>query len=154
MARRLLAGVAVAAAVGSVGAAAGCGAQAPGGSLTRHGGGGAPVAILRSAGIVDRHLVAEVSVGDLRPVELAVAKLGSVDADGALLRKNVFLQETIQLPSSATGVTSWRSHKALRPGTYFVQVEAVETGGVTDCRPFQRNCLAHWSSVRRVVVHR
>jgi len=112
------------------------------------------LSILRSARIAGRHVVVEVSVGDLRPVELAVAKRRAVDADGALLRKNVRVQETIQLPASASGVARWQSHKALRPGVYFVQVTAVETGGVTDCPPKLRNCLDHWSSIRRVVVPR
>jgi len=92
------------------------------------------------------------SVGDLRPVELTVAKRPAVDANGALLAKNVRLRETIQLAPLASGVVLWLSRKALRRGTYFVQVMAVETGGVTDCPKFLRNCLDHWSSVRRVVV--
>jgi hypothetical protein len=139
MARTLLAGVVVAAALGAVGPAAAD--QLP---------------ILRSAKVVHRHLVLVVSVSDVRPVELTVAIRRTVNAHGALLRKNVRLQETIQLPASESGVVSWQSAKALRSGTYFVQVTAVETGGggVTDCPPKMPRCDEHWSNVRRVVVRK
>jgi hypothetical protein len=136
MARGLLAGVALAAALGVVGSAAG---QVP---------------ILRTATVAHHHLVLGLSVSDLRPVQLTVAKRRAVDADGALLQQNVRLRETIQLSPSASGVVLWMSHKALRQGTYFVQVLAVETGGVTDCLPKLPNCNEQWSNVRRVVVRR
>ena len=55
-------------------------------------------------------------------------------------------------PDPATGVVSWRTHKRLAAGTYFVEVSAVESDGVTDCGPLRGNCLVHWSNVRRVVV--
>lgn len=135
MARRLLAGLIVAAACGVFVTAAG--GQLP---------------LLRSARTVHGHVVIRVSVGDLQPVEFTAATRSAVDVDGALLAKNVRLRETIKLPSSASGVVRWRSPQALRPGTYFVQVMAVETGGVTDCPPKQRNCYERWSNVLRVVV--
>ena len=137
MVRRLLAGVVLVATAGAVGPAAAD--QLP---------------ILRSANVVDRHVLLEVSVGDVRPVELTVAKLRAVAADGALLRKNVRLHETIQLPPSAARVVRWQSQHVLRPGVYFVQVTAFEKGGVTDCPRFLRNCNEHWSNVRRVVVRK
>jgi hypothetical protein len=130
----MLAGVVLAATLGGVGAAAG----------------GPP--ILRSATVVDRRVVVEVSVSDVRPVQLTVATRRAVDGHGALIRKYVRLREAIQLPPSANGVGRWQSRKALVPGIYFVQVMAVDTGGVTDCPGFLRNCLDHWSNVRRVVV--
>lgn len=99
-------------------------------------------------------MVLQLSVSDLRPIELTVAKRRAVNADGALLQKNVRLQETIQIPASKTGLVRWQSHKTLRPGTYYVQVKAVQTGDVTDCPPKMRNCNDHWSNVRRVVVRR
>jgi hypothetical protein len=43
-----------------------------------------------------------------------------------------------------------RSATAVR----FVQVEAIQTGGVTDCPPKLRNCNEHWSNVRRILVPR
>jgi hypothetical protein len=137
MARRLLAGVAVAAALGAVAPAAAD--QMP---------------LLRAAKAVHRHVVVQISVSDLRPVELIVAKRRAVNADGALLETNVRLQETIQIPAPQTGVVRWQSHKTLRPGTYYVQVKAVQTGDVTDCPPKMRNCNDHWSNVRRIVVRR
>ena len=135
MARSLLAGVVVAAALSAVGLAA----------VGR-------LPIIRSVTVAHRHVVLEFSVGDLRPVEFTVAERRGVDANGALLRENVRLRETIKLPSSASGVVRWQSPKALRPGVYFVQVMAVETGGVMDCPPKQWSCNERWSSVRRVVV--
>ncbi|HEU5216433.1 MAG TPA: hypothetical protein VFU30_12935 [Gaiellaceae bacterium] len=137
MARALLAGVVGAAVLGAVGTAAA--GQLP---------------IVRSVGVVHRHVVLELSVGSIRPVEFSAATRRAVDADGALLSKNVRLRETIQVPASAGGVVRWESPKALRPGTYFVQVTAVETagGGVMDCPPKQPRCNELWSSVRRVVV--
>ena len=115
---------------------------------------GAQLPILRSATAQDRHVVVEVSVGDLRPVQLSAATRPAVAADGALIQRNVRLQETIRLDPSATGTARWQSQGTLPPGTYFVQVMAVDTGGVTDCPRFLRFCLDHWSSVRRVVVAR
>ena len=93
-------------------------------------------------------------MSDLRPTEMLVARRRAVNVDGALLQKNVRVQETIQLPTPATGIVRWQSHKTLRPGTYFVQVKAVQTGDVTDCPPKLRTCNEHWSNVRRVIVLR
>jgi hypothetical protein len=136
MARKLLAGVVVAVALGGVAPAAGD--QSP---------------ILRSATVLDRRVVLVVAVGDLRPVQLTVATKRAVDSDGAFIRRNVRLRETIQVGPIATGVVRWQSRTKLLPGIYFVQVMAVETGGVTDCPPkLQRTCLEHWSNLRRVVV--
>src|SRR6266571_3330527 len=104
MARKLLAGVVVAAALGAVGPAAAD--QLP---------------ILRSATAVHRHMALAISVGDVRPTEMLVAKRRAVDAEGALLPKNIRIQETIQVPALANGVVRWRSQKRLRPGVYFVQ---------------------------------
>lgn len=135
MARTLLAGVVVATALGTV-----CSAVA------------GPSPILRSATVVDRHVVLELAVSDLRPIELTVSKRRTLAPDGAFLARNVRLQETIQLPVTAASVVRWQSTQALRPGVWFVQVKAVETGGVTDCPKFLRNCLEHWSNIRRIVV--
>ena len=97
-------------------------------------------------------MVLELSVGDLRPVEFTVAERRGVDANGALLRKNVRLRETIKPPSSTNTVVRWQSPKALHPGVYFVQVTAVDTGGVTDCPPKMPKCGEQLSNVRRVAV--
>jgi hypothetical protein len=137
MARRLLAGVVAAAALGVVAPAAA----------------GQP-SLLRAAKVANRHVVLQLFVSALRPVELTVAGQRAVDANGALLQKNVRLQETIQIPATETGLVRWQTHGALRPGTYFVQVKAVETGNVMDCPPKLRDCNDRWSSVRRVVVAR
>jgi hypothetical protein len=135
VARRLLAGAVVAAVLAvAVPASAG------------------ELSILRSASVVARHLVLQLSVRDLRPTQMIVAKRGTVGADGALLPKNTRLREPIQLPGTDTGLVLWKSSHALLPGVYFAQVKAIETGGVTDCPRFQRNCLDRWSNVRRVVV--
>jgi hypothetical protein len=136
MARKLLAGVVVTAALGVAGSAAAF--QLP---------------IIRSVGVAHRHLVLRLSVGDVRPTELTVAKHGAVNADGALLQRNVRLREAIQLPVATTGVVRWRSPATLRRGTYFVQVKAVVSGaGMTDCPRSVPNCNERWSNVRRVIV--
>jgi hypothetical protein len=109
--------------------------------------------ILRSATVRVRHVVIEFEVSDVRPVEFIAATRRAVDpASGALVSASVKLREPISLAPAAAGVVRWRSMKVLPPGVYFVQVMAVDTGGVTDCPHFQRDCLDHWSNVRRVVV--
>jgi hypothetical protein len=109
--------------------------------------------ILRSATVRYRHVVLKVVVGDVRPVEFIAATSRAVDpTTGALVQANVKLRESITLAPAAAGVVRWRSMRVLRPGVYFVQLKAVVTGGVTDCPHFQRDCLDHWSNVRRVIV--
>ena len=137
MARTLLAGVIAMAALGVAGAASG---QLP---------------ILRTATVAHRHIAIQVAVGDIRPMQLTVSTNRAVDANGALTARYVRLRETIQLPAAAAGVVGWQSRKQLAPGTYFVQVVAIEvdTGGITDCPPkLMRACLDQWSNVRRVIV--
>lgn len=109
---------------------------------------------LRSAKAVHRHVVVQVAVGDMRLSQFTVATRPTVDAYGALTSKYVRSRETIQLAPPTAGVVSWQSAKTLAPGTYFVQVVAYDNGegGITDCPPKLRNCLVHWSNVRRVVV--
>lgn len=135
MAGRLLAGVALTAALVAVGPAT---AASP--------------PILRSATVSRAHVVLELSVGDLRPAALTVATRGAVDVNGALLARNVRWREAILLPVTTSPAVRWQSRKTLAPGAYFVQVTAVETGGVTDCPPKQRRCGERWSGVRRIVV--
>ena len=137
MARGVLAGVLIVAALGAVGTAA-----------------GQEVPILRSAKVVHRHPVLEISVTDVRPLEFVAAKRRVVDANGALVSKNVRLRETINVASSSGGVVRWRSPRALRRGSWFVQVTAVETGGVTDCPPKMPRCGLNYSNVRRVVARK
>jgi hypothetical protein len=134
MARGVLAGVVIAAALAVVG-------QAGAGQLP----------FLHAARVVHHHVVLEISVRDVRPVELTVANRHAVDLEGALLQKNVRLREAIRLPASASGVVRWQSPEALGAGVYFVQVTAVETGGVTDCPPKTTKCGEDFSNVRRVV---
>jgi hypothetical protein len=136
MARRLLAGVVVAVALGAATAVAGA------------------LPTLRSATVVNRHVAVQVAVGDMRLSQLTVATRRTVDSYGALSSKYVRLRETIQLAPSTSGVVSWQSQKTLAPGTYFVQVVAFDNGegGITDCPPKLRNCLVHWSNVRRIIV--
>ncbi len=55
-------------------------------------------------------------------------------------------------PAGTTGVERWRTRKPLPAGTYYVEVSAVEAVGITDCVPRRVDCLARWSSARRVVV--
>lgn len=149
MARKLLAGAVTAAALG-FGLGFGLGpALGDVGTVSA-----AQVQILRSAKIVHRHPVLELAVGDLRPLALLVARRGAVDGKGALLGKNIRLEETIRVTSSPSGVVRWRSPAGLHHGIWFVQVTALETDGVTDCPPQERNCNERWSNVRRLTVGR
>jgi hypothetical protein len=135
----MLAGVVIAASLGAVGTAAAD--RSP---------------LVRSVKVARRHVVLELAVGNARPVEFTAAKRRAVDGKGVLLPRNVRLRETIQLPASARGVVRWQSPKTLGPGTYFVQVKAVATGGggVMDCPPKQLNCDVRWSGLHRVTIRR
>src|SRR5439155_3516020 len=113
---------------------------------------GAELPLLRSATAVRWHVVIRIDVSDFQPVEFRVATSRAADRTGALLATNVRLQERITLPLDATGIVRWRSPKALRPGTWFVQVRVVDAGGVTECPVTLRQCLQRWSNVRRVVI--
>lgn len=138
MARALLAAVVLAVAIAGVAPAA-----------------GKELPFLRSASVNTRHVVLQIAVSDVRPAQLTVADRSDVGADGALLAKNVVRRETIQLvPAATTGVVRWKSRMTLAPGTYFVQVLAIErSGGIIDCPPkLMRTCLDRWSNVRRIVV--
>ena len=111
-----------------------------------------PLPILRSAKAEHHHVVVQVTVSDLQPIEFLAATRRTQDPVGALLPANVTLRETIKLATSASGVATWRTQKSLPPGTYYVQVMAMDNAGVTDCPPNLRNCLQHWSNVQRVVI--
>jgi len=115
---------------------------------------GKELPLLRSASVSAHHVVLRVEVGNVRPVQLTVADRSDVGVNGSLLTQNVVRRESIRLVAAATGVVRWESRSSLAPGTYFVQVMAVdEGGGVTDCPPkLSRTCLDRWSNVRRIVV--
>jgi hypothetical protein len=116
---------------------------------------GRDLPLLRSASVDTRHVVLQVAVGDVRPVQLTVADRSDVGANGALLAKNVVRRETIKLaPAATSGVVRWKSRMTLAPGAYFVQVTAVDrSAGLIDCPPkLMRTCLDRWSNVRRIVV--
>jgi len=108
--------------------------------------------ILRSAVAANRHVVVRIEVSDVRPVAFVAAASSAEGPGGALLSRNVRLSEAIKLPPSAAGVVRWETRRRLSPGTYFVQVMAIDTGGVTDCSAGDRRCTEHWSNVRRLVV--
>src|SRR5215469_13349255 len=112
MARRLLAGVVLAAVLGGVGSAS-----------------ADQVQILRSAKAVHRHPVLKIAVANVRPLALLVARRGAVDGKGALLEKNIRAEVTITIPPSPApgGVVRWRSPTRLRHGTWFVQVTGLAT---------------------------
>jgi hypothetical protein len=136
MARGVLAGVVVAAALGAVGPAA-----------------GGRLPIVRSATVVDRHVVLGLSAGHLRPVELSVAKRRAVGASGALLRKNVRRRETIQLPASAGSIRPLAEPEGTPRGRLVRPGDGGRDGrrdGLSTV--LSRNCLDHWSNVRSVVV--
>ena len=109
--------------------------------------------VLRSVTQTHRHIVVKFTVAALQPWLVEVAVSRGIDASGALLRRNVRLRERITArPDPVTGVVRWRTLKALPARVYYVEVSGIESDGVTDCLPQQRNCLVHWSNVRRVQV--
>lgn len=108
--------------------------------------------ILRSATADHHHLVVRITVSDLTPVDLIAANRRTVDRSGALLDTNIRLRERIKPGAEANGILRYRSRKTLKPGSYYVQVLAIDTSGVTDCPHTQPNCLQHWSDIRRVLI--
>ena len=112
---------------------------------------GAPV--LRSATASQRHVLVVFTIGDLRPWEVEVATSAATEASGGFVPKNVRLREVIRAkPDPSTGLVRWRTRATLPARTYYVRVSAIETDGVTDCPPQQRNCLVHWSNTGRVLI--
>ena len=109
--------------------------------------------VLRTATVSHAHVAVVFTVGDLRPGVIEVATSSARARNGGFVPGSVRTEESITAaPDPATGVVSWRTARRLAAGTYFVEVSAVATDGVTDCRPLRGNCLVHWSNVRRVVV--
>jgi len=107
---------------------------------------------LLSAKAQARHLVLVARFGDLAPLDVRAASRPATGQNGALLPANVRLSARFVGAQAANGTRHWRSAGRLRRGVYWVQVSGEETGGVTDCSPKLRNCVTHWSNVRRVVV--
>jgi hypothetical protein len=109
--------------------------------------------VLRSASQARGHVVVRFTVVDLQPWLLEAAVSGATDASGEFLPREVRLREHITArPDPVTGVVRWRTLKRLPPRVYYVEVSGIESDGVTDCLPQLRNCLVHWSNVRRVQV--
>jgi hypothetical protein len=90
--------------------------------------------------------------GDLEPAALLAATSSAESPNGILVRANVRLRETIRLAVPTTGAAEWRTRGRLPSGTYYVQVLAVETDGVTDCPPRLGGCAEHASNLKRVTV--
>jgi hypothetical protein len=109
--------------------------------------------VLRTATALHGHVVVSFVVGELRPGVIEVATSSARARNGGFVSRSVRIEESITAaPDPATGMVSWRTARRLAAGTYFVEVSAVATGGVTDCGPLRGNCLVHWSNMRRVVV--
>jgi hypothetical protein len=109
---------------------------------------------LRSAALINRHVVVEFTVGELTPGVIQVALRPTKSASGNFLAANLVVSEVVGAqPDPASGVVRWRTRKALPFRRYYVQVSGIETGGVTDCKPGRRDCLVHWSNVRVVSAH-
>jgi hypothetical protein len=112
------------------------------------------VQMLRSAKVVHRHPVLKIAVAGVRPLALLVARRGAVDGNGALLEKNIRAEDTIEVAPAPNGrgVLRWRSSTRLRHGIWFVQVTGLETDSAAACPPAKSNCNERWSNVRRVTV--
>ena len=109
--------------------------------------------VLRSAVQSHGHIVVTFTSADLRPWLIEVAVSRATDASGAFLAGEVRLREQMTArPDPVTGVVRWRTLKSLPARDYYVEVSGIESDGVTDCLAQQRNCLVHWSNLRRVRV--
>ena len=97
-----------------------------------------------------RHLVLIAQFGDLAPATVAVA-VKRVTENGGLVKANVVYTARLR---AATRTVRWRSPQRFKRGTYWVQVSGVETGGVPDCPPRQRDCARKYSNVARVAVRK
>jgi hypothetical protein len=108
--------------------------------------------VLRSAALINRHVVVTFTVGDLTPGAIEVALRPAVGPSGAFLPANVVLREAVSArPAQETGLVRWRTVKMLPLRTFYVHVSGVETGDVIpNCKPLERNCRVHWSNVRVV----
>ena len=122
-------------------------ALAPAGSTSA----GAPV--LRSVTSDRGHVVATFGLTpNLAPGTIVVATSRS-GLSHLLPSTGVKLRETMHAsPDPTTHVARWRTRGVLPPGTYYVEVSAIQIVGVVDCMPRHGDCATHWSTARRVVV--
>src|SRR4051794_37248346 len=122
-------------------------------ALASDGGAAADSPVIRSVGVSSGHLVVSFTLPrDLLPGRIVVATSRS-GLSHLRPSPSVKLREAIHAsPDPATGVIRWRTHQALPPGTYFVEVSGIQTVGITDCMPRRADCASHWSNPRRVVV--
>lgn len=105
---------------------------------------------LRSVSSHRRHVVAVFTLGELVPGEILVASRPATGRTGALKPVNLRLRESMA-PSVRNGIARWETKRALRPGTYYVQVSGRPLG--LDCLPL-KGCPEYWSNVRRLVVQK
>jgi hypothetical protein len=112
---------------------------------------GSPV--LRPVGVVHGHLVLTFTLApDSVPGRVLVAT-SSAGLSRSASGPDVKLRGPIHsTPAPATGLSRWRTRASLPAGTYYVEVSAIDTVGVTDCVPRRADCLTRWSNPRRVVV--
>ena len=104
---------------------------------------GSPV--LRSVTASHGHLVVKFTLAqDLIPGRV-LAATSRASLSRLVPGSAVKLREAMQTsPDPATGIARWRTHKALPPGTYYVEVSGIQSVGVTDCM--------RWSNSLRVVI--
>jgi hypothetical protein len=108
---------------------------------------------LRSASADKGHLIVLFTLArDTVPGSILVATSRAA-LSAPLPNPSVKLREAMHpSPAGTAGVERWRTRKTLPAGTYYVEVSAVETVGITDCVPRRADCLTRWSGARRIVV--
>ncbi len=106
---------------------------------------------LRSVRASHRHLLVAAQFGDLAPKSVSAA-VKPTTVNGRLAQGNVVYTAPLIGLTASAGTVHWRSPTRLRRGKYWVQAAGVETDGVTDCPPRQRDCLTRYSNVVEVVV--
>jgi hypothetical protein len=105
---------------------------------------------LRSVSSHRRHVVAVFTLGELAPGEILVASRPATGRTGALKPANLRLRESMA-PSVRNGVARWETKRALRPGTYYIQVSGRPVD--LDCLPL-KGCPEYWSNVRRLAIRK
>jgi len=109
--------------------------------------------VLRSVTQAHKHIVVTFMDAGLQPWLIEAAVSRATDASGAFLPRNVRLRERMTAPPDrATAVVRWRTRERLPARVYYVKVSGIESDGVTDCLPQQRDCLVHWSNALRLRV--
>ena len=109
--------------------------------------------MLRSVSSDKGHLLATFALAPNLAPGMIVVATSPAGLSHLLPSAGVKLRETMHAsPDPTTHIVRWRTHASLHPGTYYVEVSAIQIVGVVDCMPRRGDCATHWSNARRVVI--